>query len=41
MASKKKDDSGHAPNADGVCSNCGLEMAYLLAAGTKCHAAPK
>ena len=35
----KKKDLGHAPNDDGVCDNCGLEMDYLLAAGAKCSQA--
>jgi len=37
----KDPNLGHMPNDDGVCANCGLEMAYLLAANAKCSQAPK
>lgn len=37
----KDKNLGHAPNDDGVCSQCGLEMAYLLAAKAPCSQKPE
>jgi len=36
----KDPNFGHAPNEDGVCGQCGLEMEYLLAAKANCTQSP-